>query len=158
MSHLSRTVSQFILTTLLVTLSVAAVGDVFVSRDANGKLVYSDREPAGPHERVRVEERPVSPKPAVSTPSDERAKWLQADQDREERARRAEQERTTAAEERARRCKEARRQSATYGVDGRKCNYDAEGNRSCLSAAEIDAKRAEAQQLMATNCAGPAGA
>ena len=156
MNHLSGTVSQFISTILLVTVSVAAVADVYVSRDANGKLVYSDREPAGPHERVRVEERPVSPKPA-STPSDERTKWLQADQEREERARRAEQERTAAAEERARRCTEARRQSATYGLDGRKCSYDAEGVRNCLSDAEIDAKREEAKRLMAENCAAPAG-
>ena len=157
MNHLSRAASQFIFAMLLVTLSVAVVADVYVSRDANGKLVYSDREPSGPHERVRVEERPVSAKPAASTPSDERAKWLLADQEREERARRAEQERSTAAEERARRCKEARRQSATYGVDGRKCNYDGEGNRSCLSSEEIVAKRAEAKQLMAANCTGPAG-
>ena len=139
-----------------MALSAAALADVYVSRDANGKLVYSDREPAGPHERVRVEQRPVSPKPAASTPSDERAKWLQADQDRQEQARRAEQEQIAAADERKRRCVEARRQSATYGFDGRKCNYDGEGNLSCLSAAEIDAKRAELKQLMAANCTTPA--
>lgn len=154
----SRTTIQSILAVLLTTLSVAAIADIYVSRDANGKLIYSDREPNGPHERVRVEARPVSPPPAAETPPDERAKWLQADADREQRAQQEEKRRTTAAEERTKRCADARRQNAIYGVDGRKCNYDAAGNRSCLSTAEIDAKRAEAKRLMAANCAAPAGA
>lgn len=153
MKYLSRTTIQFICAMLLTTLSVAAIADIYVSRDASGTLIYSDREPSGPHERVRVEARPVSPVAAASTAStDERAKWLQPDEDREERAQQAEKQRTAAAEERVKRCAEARRQNAVYGVDGRKCNYDAAGSRSCLSTAEIDAKRAEATRLMAANC------
>lgn len=152
MIHLPRKASKLILVLFLATSSVAANADIFVSRDANGKLVYSDREPAGPHERVRIEERPVSPNPPNSTPSDQRATSQQAAQDREERTRKAEQERTAAAEEKARRCTQARRQNATYGVDGRKCDYDADGNRKCLSSVEIDAKRVEAKKLMAENC------
>ena len=157
MKHLSRTAVQFICAMLLTTLSVAAIADIYVSRDASGKLIYSDREPSGPHERVRVDARPGSPAPAASTPADERAKWLQADKGREERTQQAEKQRIAAAEERVKRCADARRENAIYGVDGRKCNYDAAGNRSCLSTAEIDAKRAEAKRLMAANCTAPAG-
>lgn len=152
MNHLSCTANRLIVALILATLSAGAVADIFVSRDANGRPVYSDREPAGPHQRIRVEERPVSPKAEASTPIDQQAAWQKAAEDREERARKAEQERIAAAEEKARRCAEARRQNATYSVDGRKCSYDADGNRSCLSSAEIDAKRAEARQLMAANC------
>lgn len=151
MNHLSRKIAQLFMVLLLATASTAGA-DIFVSRDANGKLVYSDREPAGPHKRVRTDERPASSSPAGSVLSDQRSTSTQAAQDREERARKAEQERKASAAEKADRCTHARRQNAIYGVDGRKCDYDADGNRKCLSSAEIDAKRAEAKKLMAENC------
>lgn len=136
---------------LIATMSAPAVADIYVSRDANGKLVYSDREPAGPHKHVHVDERPVPSKSASGVPTDQAALWERAAKDREERARKAELERKASEEERARRCTQARRENAIYGVDGRKCDYDADGSRRCLSAAEIDSKRAEAKRLMCPN-------
>lgn len=134
------------------TPSTAVFADVYVSRDANGHLVYSDRKPAGPAQQVRTEVRPMTAKPAASNNATERATWEQADQARSERARLAEQERLAANQERANRCVAARRQSAVYSYDGRKCSYDANGGRTCLSSAEIDAKRAESKQQMAASC------
>ena len=136
----------------LVTFSVEAFADVYVSRDANGHLVYSDRKPAGPAQQIRIEVRPVTPKPEPFSDANERAAWQQAEDARAERARLAEQERLAATEERAKRCAAARRQNAVYAYDGRKCSYDANGGRACLSSAEIDAKRAEAKQQMAEFC------
>lgn len=134
------------------TFSFAAPADVYVSRDANGRLVYSDRKPAGPAQQIHIEVRPVTAKPAPSSNATERAAWEQADNARAERARLAEQERLAAIEERAKRCTEARRQNAVYSYDGRKCSYDANGGRTCLSSAEIDAKRAEIKQQMDQFC------
>jgi hypothetical protein len=139
----------------VATMSARAVADIYVSRDANGKLVYSDREPAGPHKHIRVDERTVPSRSASSVSTDQAALWEQAAKDREERARNAELERKAAEEERARRCSQARRENAIYGVDGRKCDYDSDGNRRCLSSVEIDSKRAEAKRLMADNCNRP---
>ena len=142
----------YIIALFVATMSARAAADIYVSRDANGKLVYSDREPAGPHKHIRVDDRPVPYKAASSVPTDQAALWDQAAKDREERARKAELEQKASEEERARRCMQARRENAVYGVDGRKCEYDADGNRRCLSSAEIDSKRAEAKKLMADNC------
>lgn len=141
-----------VLAIAIATLSLPAFADIYVSRDANGQLVYSDRKPAGPAQQIRTEVRPAAAKPAPSSNATERAAWEQADNARAERARVAEQERVAAIEERAKRCSAARRQNAVYAYDGRKCSYDANGGRTCLSAAEIDAKRAEAKQQMEQFC------
>lgn len=152
MKHFSRAGGALAVVLSLTCAGTLAADDIYVSRDANGRPVYSDREPRGPHVRVHVESRPVPANSVVSSSADQRESWQQAAQDRENRARRAEAARLAAAEEAAKRCAQARRQQAIYGVDGRKCDYDENGNRKCLSSAEIDAKRAEAKQLMATNC------
>lgn len=152
MNNQSCTAKVSIIVLFVATMSAWAVADIYVSRDANGKLVYSDREPVGPHKHVRVDERPVPSKGASGVPTDQKALWEQAAKDRDERARKAELERKASEEERARRCTQARRENAIYGVDGRKCDYDADGNRNCLSSAEINSKRAEAKKLMADNC------
>ena len=154
MKHLFRASGALVVVLSLTSASAPATDDIYVSRDANGRPVYSDREPRGPHVRVHIESRPAPAKSVVSSSADQRETWQQAAQDRENRARRAEAERLAAAEEAAKRCAQARRQQAIYGVDGRKCDYDENGNRKCLSSAEIDAKRAEAKQLMAENCLG----
>ena len=152
METIVRMLCQCVIGIAFATLSTAVFADVYVSRDANGHLVYSDRKPAGPAQQVRTEVRPATPKPAATSNATERATWEQADSARTERARLAEQERLASNEERAKRCVAARRQSAIYSYDGRKCSYDANGGRTCLSSAEIDAKRAEAKQQMAASC------
>lgn len=123
---------------------------------SNNTILYAlyrmGYQPLGASEQIRTEVRPATEKPAPSGNTTERAAWEQADNARAERARIAEQERLVAKEERAKRCAAARRQSAVYLYDGRKCNYDADGGRTCLSAAEIDAKRAEAKQQLAEFC------
>lgn len=152
MDTLFRMPCTYVLGIALVAFSPAAFADVYVSRDANGHLVYSDRKPAGSSQQIRTEARPATAKAAPAGNATERAAWAQADSARAERARLAEQERVAAIEERAKRCAEARRQSAVYSYDGRKCSYDANGARACLSVAEIDAKRAEAKQQMEQYC------
>jgi hypothetical protein len=138
----------------LATLSIAAFADIYVSRDANGHLVYSDRKPAGPSEPVRIAGRPSADKPASEADAPDPAAWQKADNALEERMSLAEQERIAAIEERAKRCAAARQQGAMFALNAPRCTYDGEGVRSCLSSAEIDAKRLEAKQQMAEFCAG----
>jgi len=131
--------------------SSAAHADVYVSRDSNGHLIYSDRRPPGKSEPIRVESRPTVASPATVSPSATPG-WEQAEAARKEKARAAEQERITLLEERTKRCNDARKLAASYAVNGPRCSYDGNGGRSCLSAAEIDSKRVEAKRQLAEFC------
>ena len=133
---------------------MAALADVYVSRDANGRLVYSDRKPLGESKQVRIEPRP-SPTvrdsdPGVTATS---VSSQAAISERAERERQEAMQREAAIAERDKQCIAGRRMNAEFGFDGRKCSYHADGTRTCLTSAEIDLKRLEAQRLMAEFCA-----
>jgi hypothetical protein len=152
-STISRSISGLLVAIAISVSGDAAFADIYVSRDSNGHLVYSDRKPAGASQTVRVESRPSVMSPAAASNSAAAGNWEQAESARKEKARVAEQERLVLLEERARRCAEAKKQSASYAINGPRCSYDGNGGRSCLSAAEIDSKRAEANRQMAEFCA-----
>ena len=134
--------------------SMAAFADVYVSRDINGRLVYSDRKPPGESKQIRIEPRP-SPtvrenQPVVTATS---VSPQAASSDRAERERQEATQREAEMAERDKQCDAGRRMNAEFGFDGRKCSYHADGTRTCLTSAEIDVKRLEAKRLMAEFCA-----
>lgn len=132
--------------------NAVVAADVYKSRDAEGRLVFSDHAPAGPAERIKIEPPPPSSAEDQARVEAQQATWQREDAARKERDRAKAQEQAALAAERAKRCSAARSQNATFGYDGRRFHLDPAGNRVYYSAQEIDQKRAEAKRDMAQFC------
>jgi hypothetical protein len=132
----------------------AAVGaeEVYRSRNAQGQLVFSDRAPVGPSERVAIKPPPPDTDADRERREAQRAIWQREEAARKERVRAEISERETISVERTKRCSAARLQNAMFGYDGRRYHFDAAGNRIYYSVAEIDSKRSEAKRDMARFC------
>jgi len=135
----------------------AIAGDVYVTKDAQGNLVYTDTPQAIPAQKVNVRAsseapaadtddtapatRPPSPPPPASTSSSsQQAAARQATQ--------------TTAEDRAQRCIDARKRYQTLMDNWRVYEASPEGERTYLSSEQLDAARANAKKVMDEFCAG----
>ncbi len=131
---------------------VPAAADIYKSTDARGNLVYSDRAPSGPAQRVPIETRPRNSEQARASLEAERAAWQRADAERAEREGAKAGEQAAKRDEQAKRCNAARFQQTEFEFGRRKFRLDSQGNRVYYSATEIDQKRAEAKQQIAEFC------
>jgi hypothetical protein len=146
-----------ILAALLVMAGPASAGDVYVTVDAQGNRVYTDRPDRLPANKIGVASAPSDPAEAEARYSDQMQQYEEA-QDATDKARtksaQTAKARELTAEDRAKRCVEARsRYEATMNAI-RVYEEGPDGQRRYLSAEEIDTTRANAKQAMDEFCGG----
>jgi hypothetical protein len=146
--------------TVLATLALgftAQAGDVFVTKDAQGNPIYTDRPESLPAQRIDiatsqtgvVEAKPrTEPTPSVYA-AEEKARAEAAKQAAETR-----QAAALTAADKAKRCQDARTQYQNVMNARRLYEDDDKGGRRYLDSSEIDAARADAKKLMDEFCSG----
>jgi hypothetical protein len=137
---------------------IASAGDVYVTRDAQGRPVYTDRPDSLPADRLSIASKPTDDA-AIRAQAEQQAKArAEADKAAADKARQTAgtakaAELTTA--DKAKRCQEAR---INYqNVMNARRLYEPGATpeeRRYLDSAEIDAARANAKQVMDEFCAG----
>lgn len=132
-------------------------GDVYVTKDANGNLVYTDTPQTVPAKRldIRVTDPEPSPAPAPARdipqtlPNDAQQQTSANGQEREGADR---QSASTMEEDRAKRCSDARKQYQTLMNSWRIFDEGPDGERVYLTSDQIDAARQNAKQVMDEFC------
>ena len=139
----------------LMLSGVATGGEVYVTRDAKGNPIYTDRPATLPAEKLGVQSSSTDPA-EVQARYDEQMKKYAADSDSSAKAKSQAAEtakaRELTAEDRANRCVEARsRYEATMNAI-RVYEEGPDGQRRYLSSEEIDTTRANARKAMDEFC------
>jgi hypothetical protein len=142
----------------LAVLGSAQASEVFVTRDAQGRLVYTDRPESLPAQKVNVATQKTDTVEAQRLNGDQgkasaAASQAQADTSRKAAETRAARELTAA--DQAKRCEEARSRYTIVMSSQRLYEQGPnEGERRYLDSAEIDATRENAKKVMDEFCAG----
>ena len=147
---------QAIIAGLLLS-GVALGGEVYVTKDAKGNPVYTDRPATLPAEKLDVQSGTTDPV-EVQARYDDQMKKYAADSESAAKARAqvadTAKAREITAEDRAKRCVEARtRYEATLNAI-RLYEEGPDGQRRYLSSEEIDSARADAKKTVDEFCAG----
>ena len=135
----------------------AQAGDVFISKDAQGNPIYTDRPESLPAQKVdiatsqtgTVDLAPPAVPSTTGYAADEKARAEAAKQAAEAR-----QASALTAADKAKRCQDARTQYQNVMNARRLYEDDEKGGRRYLDSAEIDAARADAKKLMDEFCSG----
>jgi hypothetical protein len=142
----------------LAVLGTAQANEVFVTRDAQGRPVYTDRPESLPAQKVNVATQSTATVDAQRR-ADEQAKATaaagrtQADSSRKAAESRSARELTDA--DKAKRCEEARAHYMTVMNSQRLYEQGPnEGERRYLDSDEIDATRENAKKVMDEFCSG----
>jgi hypothetical protein len=142
----------------LAVLGTAQANEVFVTRDAQGRPVYTDRPESLPAQKVNVATQSTETVEAQRR-ADEQAKATaaagrtQADSSRKAAESRSARELTDA--DKAKRCEEARAHYMTVMNSQRLYEQGPnEGERRYLDSDEIDATRENAKKVMDEFCSG----
>lgn len=136
--------------TLLAAPAVA--GDVYVTKDERGNLVYTDRPATMPAQKVGIQNTATDPA-AVQQQYSERMQQYAADDAAAADAKKAEPPVLT-PQERAERCTQAKQRYDATMSSFRLYENTPDGGRRYLSSEEIDAVRAEAKKLVDVLCTG----
>jgi hypothetical protein len=135
---------------LLLTLAATA-GDVYVTRDAKGNLVYTDIPTTLPAEKVGI--RSTSTDPAeVQKRYDSQMQQYEQDDAAKSKPVDANQPPALTPEERAKRCGDARQRHQAYLDAFRLFEELPNGERRYLTNEQIDAARAEAKADVERSC------
>jgi hypothetical protein len=135
----------------------AQAGDVFITKDAQGNPVYTDRPESLPAQKIDVATNRtgvVDTKPRTDPST---SPYAADDKARAEAAKQAAENRQAAAltaADKAKRCQDARTQYQDVMNARRLYEEDDKGGRRYLDSAEIDAARADAKKLMDEFCSG----
>jgi hypothetical protein len=140
------------------TFASASAGEVYVTKDAQGRPIYTDRPDSLPAERVGVASRQTDPADVKKRYDEEMKQYSQTDKTSEEAARHAsaaKQAKTDTAADKAKRCQEARTQyTALMNAHRVYDEGEQSGERHYLDSNEIDAARANAKAIMDEFCSG----
>ena len=148
-------------TMLLLAMALLAgpadAGDVYVSRDAKGNVIYTDTPQTIPAQKLDV--RSASSDPAqVQARYDEQMKRYAADDAAGAKAAAsaadAKKAAALTAEDRAKRCEQARQRYDATMQSYHLYVIGPDGERRYLDSAEIDATRADAKKVMDELCGG----
>jgi len=147
---------QAIIAGLLLS-GIAMGGEVYVTRDAKGNPIYTDRPATLPAEKLDVQSGTTDPA-EVQARYDDQMKKYAADSEASAKAKAQATDtakaREITAEDRAKRCVEARtRYEATLNAI-RLYEEGPDGQRRYLSSEEIDSARAGAKKTVDEFCAG----
>lgn len=135
----------------------AGAGDVYVSRDAKGNVIYTDTPQTVPAQKLEIRSSSTDPAQAQAR-YDEQMKQYAADD-----AGTAQPAASTAgakkaaapsAEERAKRCAQARQRYDASMQSFHLYVVGPDGERRYLDSSEIDATRADAKKVMDELCSG----
>jgi hypothetical protein len=135
-----------------------APAEVFVTKDAQGRLIYTDRPETLPAEKVNVATKQTDVVEVQSRYAEQMKAYAEADKASSEGAKRAaeaKQAKQLTAEDKAKRCQEAR--TRYQNVMNARRLYESGANpdeRRYLDSSEIDAARASAKKVMDEFCAG----
>ena len=147
-----------VVTLLLLAAAGAQANEVYLTKDAQGRPVYTDKPATLPAQKLDVQTSPTDAA-EVQQRYDadvqriaEANKASAAAQAKATDARKAQE---LTAEDRAKRCADARQRYQSYQTARRLYEPGAsEGERRYLSSEEIDAARANAKQVMDELCGG----
>jgi hypothetical protein len=146
------------LAALLACGATAAAAEVFMTRDAQGRPVYTDRPQSLPAEKLNVVTRQTDKVEVQSRYQAEMSKLQEADKASTEAARKAaeaKQATELTAADKAKRCQDARTQYQTLMNAQRLYETgDNPDERRYLDSSEIDATRENARRLMEEFCSG----
>jgi hypothetical protein len=140
-----------------ICVSAAQAGEVFISRDAQGRPVYTDRPESLPAEKLKVTSKPTDPAEVQRRYDEQMKAHATKEKAAAEASQRSADGRAAAeldATDKAKRCQEARARYQNLLAAQRLYDEDDSGERRYLSAAEIDTARANAKRLMDEFCNG----
>lgn len=140
---------------LLLAAGQGLADEIYRSTDAQGRVVYSDRPPAGKAEVVKIESAPRNEAAALARTATELENLAALDQrrKREALAKAAEKKAAeNAAKQKAQRCTVARNRYLGFTEHSRIYRRNEAGERVYYSAAEIDAERIRSKQRMEEEC------
>ena len=147
---------QAIIAGLLLS-GIASGGEVYVTRDAKGNPVYTDRPATLPAEKLDVQSGTTDPV-EVQARYDDQMKKYAADSESAAKARAEAADtakaREITAEDRAKRCEQARQRYDATMQSYHLYVIGPDGERRYLDSAEIDATRADAKKVMDELCGG----
>ncbi len=145
-----------VLTGILLA-GAAGAGDVYVTKDAQGRTVYTDTPQTLPAEKVAVQGQGSSQPAAAQQSSSEMQQYKAQDQAYEKsQAQQAEAKKATedTAADLAKRCADARQQYQNVMNSHRFYEEGPNGERTYLTSEQIDKARADAKQVMDQFCSG----
>lgn len=141
----------------LACTGTAMAGDVYVTKDANGNLVYTDTPQTVPAKRLDIRTADPEPVPPpvrdVPQPQPNTAQQQAPANDQGQEAT-DRQAATSMEEDRVKRCSDARQQYQTLMNSWRIFDEGPDGERVYLTSDQIDAARQNAKQVMEQFCGG----
>jgi hypothetical protein len=146
--------------TLAVALLLAAgaqAGDVYVTRDAQGRPIYTDTPASIPAQKVGIASTSTDPTVVQERYSEQMKRYAADDAKDEKTAEGVEGQakaKQLSAEDKAKRCADARQRYQSYMEAHRLYEEGPDGQRKYLSSEEIDAARASSKQVMDQFCSG----
>lgn len=146
-----------VLSALVATAGVAAAGEIYVTRDAQGNPVYTDKPQAIPAEKLKVRSASSDPAEVEARYAEQIKQFSSADQARAQAASSAADTKKAAglsAEDRAKRCTDSRERYQALMTSHRIYEESPDGERRYLDSAEIDTARADAKKVMDEFCGG----
>ena len=145
------------LAVVLLLSAVAQAGDVYVTKDAQGRVVYTDTPQTIPAQKVGVASTSTDAAAVQQRYTEQMQRYAaedEADQKAAAAAADAGKEKQLTAEDKAKRCADARQRYQAYTESYRLYEQTPDGQRRYLTSEEIDAARAGAKQVMDQFCAG----
>jgi hypothetical protein len=144
---------------MLLALGVAQASDVFMTKDAQGRPIYTDRPDTLPAQRLDVKSNSTDVV-AVKARSDEQqaamASASKASADADRKAKEARQAAELTEADRAKKCVELREYYLQLmNARGLYENTEKDGDRHYLSSEEIDTARENAKRSMDEFCSEP---
>jgi hypothetical protein len=144
------------LTTAALVLCAGAVSaDVYMFKDAQGNVQYTDKPPTLPAERLNVQSRKTDVVEVQAREQAEMTRLNTSDQARQKTAAAQADQQAAAdisAKDKAERCVKARERYDKYATSQRLYETGANGERRYLSDAELDAARNSAKSTMDEFC------
>jgi hypothetical protein len=134
----------------------AGAGDVYVTTDAQGRKIYTDTPQSIPAQKLDIHSQSTDPAAVSKEYSSEMKRYGQqekASSKAQAQQAAAQQTAQATAEERAKRCTDARQQYQVLMNNWRIYEAGPNGERTYLSAEQIDKERANAKQFMDQACA-----
>jgi len=146
--------------TLALALLLAAgaqAGDVYVTKDAQGRPIYTDTPATIPAQKVGIASTSTDPATVQKRYADQMKQYATDDASASKAAAGADdpaKAKQLSAEDKAKRCADARQRYQSY-MDAHRLYEDGpDGQRRYLTSEEIDASRASAKQVMDQFCSG----
>jgi Domain of unknown function (DUF4124) len=142
----------------LLVLGSAQASEVFVTKDAQGRPIYTDRPESLPAQRVHVASQSTDTVTVQQQYDDKMKSYSDADKARAEAAKKAvdsQQAQELSAADKAKRCQESRtRYQNLMNADRLYESGATPEDRRYLDSNEIDAARENARKVMDEFCAG----